>query len=280
MGLHDSAMLVKLTVRKWDGFAKDKRVSKHVDHIFKTAGNVGNYNKRIIDKAILDPANQICHSLYSEHTRLTIPWCYDGVGLLPSKLFMEYTKLMRDGAHRLEQAVDNLAQQMPIYKANQAARLGDLYDPEDYPDSKELREKYEITYKFFPVPQEGHFIVNMEAEHHERLKQELRDTLAKTEKSALHTLYDRVLTMTEHVVERLSDPKHIFRESLVENLYQLAQNLPKLNVFDDHVLTEIAKDLNDKVLIATADELRTNLTVRAQVAAAAEEISQRLRDRM
>lgn len=264
--LHERALLVKLTIRKFDGFKKDKTASGRIDEDFKTAGNVGSYNKRLFNKGVLDSVNGILNELYSEHARMTVPWAYDGIGLLPSSKFMEYTEMLREKKEKAEQAIDILCQQLPVHMANQMSRLGDLYRAEEYPTAEELREKYEVSCKFFNVPQEGHYIVNMEAEYVDKLKQELRDSMISSQRKSLHALYKRVLKSTEHIHERLSNPKNVFHDSLIENLEQLVQDLPELNIFADPLLVEATQELRDQVLIASADQLRSDFALRQTVA--------------
>lgn len=272
MSLHKSSVLVKLTINQWDGFKKDKRVSKRVDEEFQTAGGAGNYNKRLLDKAILMPIQKIAGKIRSEHARMTMPWCYDGVSLLPSKLYFEYTSMMRSLTDTFNTNVENLIQQYPIHKANQAKVLGALFDPEDYPAREDLRHRFGISYRFFPVPQSDHFIVDLEAAEEQRIKSALEQELVTTQSQALESLYERVVDIVAHVHERLSDPKNVFRDSLIENVIQLVEVLPSLNVFEDERLSQVCRDLREKVLIADAQDLRIDPHVRKAVAESAFDI--------
>lgn len=266
MSLHKSSVLVKLTIRQWDGFKKDRRVTEDVEARYAASNGVGSYNKRLFDKSIMNPIQQIIGKTRQEHARMTMPWCYDGVSLLPSKLLFEYTQNMRDSKDKLDRAVDNLYQQFPIHKANQMSRLGDLFNPDDYPSADELKGKYEVSWSFFPVPQADHFIVDLEAADEAKIKADLMAQLSNTQSEALSELYERVTTLLAHMHERLSDPKNVFRDSLVDNVYQLVEVLPALNVFNDERLTTVCNDLKSKVLICDAQTLRDDLTIRQTVA--------------
>lgn len=277
MSLHKSSVLVKLTVKTWDGFRKDKRVADRVDEEFKTAGDAGNYNKRLLDKSALSPIIKLNGKIRMEHARMTMPWCYDGVSLLPTKLMFEYTGLMRDLKDRHATAVENLVSQYPIYKANQAARLGELYNPEDYPSQDELRHRFGVSIGFFPVPQSDHFIVDLEADAMKALKDELSKDLAQTSARAIESVYTRVQEMVDHLHERLADPENIFHNSMMSNIEQLVAVLPGLNVFNDPTLSKVCEELQTRVLITDAQTLRDVPTVREQVANAAFDIAALLR---
>lgn len=272
MSLHKSSVLVKLTINQWDGFKKDKRVSERVDEEFQTAGGVGNYNKRLFDKSVLVPIQKLANKIRTEHARLTMPWCYDGVSLLPSKLYFEYTELMRDLTGKYDAAVENFVQQYPYHKANQAQVLGALFNPEDYPARDDLKHRFSISHRFFPVPQSDHFIVDLEAAESAKMKAALQQELVDTQRLALQNLYERALEIVGRVHERLTDPKNIFRDSLLENVVQLVNVMPSLNVFNDPTLDQVCRELKDNVLICDAQDLRTDLKTREAVANSAYDI--------
>lgn len=272
MSLHKSSVLVKLTIRQWDGFKNDKRVSERVDQEYRTAGDAGNYNKRLLDKPVLHPIQAIANKIRAQHARLTMPWCYDGVSLLPSKLYFEYTEVMRNLTDLFTEQVSNLIQQYPVHKANQAIKLGAMFNPEDYPDRDDLGRRFSISHSFFPVPQSDHFIVDLEAAESAKMKEALRQELVSTQTQALKHLYDRAIEIVGHVHDRLYDPKAIFRDSLVENVIQLVNILPSLNVFNDPTLERVCRELKDHVLICDAQDLRTDLKTRQAVANSAYDI--------
>lgn len=272
MSLHKSSVLVKLTVQYWNGFKKDKRVAKRVDYDFKTAGGAGNYNKRILSKEILKPISSTVSKVRSEHARLTHPWCYDGVSLLPNKLYFPYTTVMRNLKEALDNSVDNLIQQLPIHIANQRPILGDLFNIADYPSANDLRNAFSISYSFFPVPQSDHFIIDFETAEAEKIKNDLRKELSTMQNSALDHLYSKVTKMVEHVHERLSDPANVFHKSMLKNLDQMVKVLPALNVFGDERLDQVCQELKSRILIVDAEDLRKDKNAREEVAHSAYDI--------
>jgi hypothetical protein len=272
MSIQSSSVLVKLTVRQWDGFKKDKRVTERVDEEYNTAGGAGNYNKRLLSKAVLEPIQHTISRIRAEHARLTMPWCYDGVSLLPNKLISPYTHTMRALEDTLGSHVSYLKSQYPIHITNQAARLGNMFRMEDYPDADELEKRYGVTFNFFPVPHESHFALDIEKEEEQRIKTALTQQLKDTQSQVLSSLYERVKDIVEKVHERLSDPENIFRDSLVDNVAQLVGVLPDLNIFDDPVLKEVQMKMSNELLITNAQRLRDDPEVRKQVANSAFDI--------
>lgn len=266
MSLKDSAMLVKMKIRKWDPYKLDKRATENVEVAFKTDGKAGNFSKELLNKKILKPVTSVISTIRFEHARMTVPWTYEGVSILPSSMYLEYTTVMRELTPQLKSAVQNLADQMPIHLANQQSKLGDLFNLLDYPSREELLAAYEVTHSFFPVPETNHFVLDLEAVEMAKIKQDLQKNLVVAENEALSHLYERVRKVVEHVYERLADPANIFRDSLVENIQQLVMVLPRLNVFNDETLTKVCHEMSDKLLNVDAQELRTNAVTRWDMA--------------
>lgn len=276
MSIHKTSMLVKLTIHCWDGFKKDRGVSQAVDKAFNTSGGAGNYNKRLLDKAVLQPIQRCCNRLRYDHKFLTIPWCYDGVDLLPSKLYFEYTQTMRMHQDAFNLEVDNLIQQYPIHKANQASKLGTMYNAVDYPDRADLKQRFAITHQFFPVPDTGHFVVDLEAKEADKIRKDLTEILSTAQSEALGKVYLRVLEMLEHLHDRLADPANVFRDSLIDNFCQLAEVLPGLNIFDDPKLAAASASIKDLVYVS-ADVMRRDPKARRLVAEATYDIINQLK---
>lgn len=277
MSIESTCLLVKMKISFWDGFKKDNNASETVDKFFRTEGKAGNYSKRLFDKSVLKPIRYHINRIKEEHGRMTMPWCYDGVYILPNNLYFQYTEIMRNLSDALSSAVDNMATQYPVYVAAQRNKLGDLFNSEDYPHPETLKEKYAVSFKFFPVPDASHFLIDIENQQLDKLKADLTDTLYNTQKAALNTLYKKVLDLVDNLHERLDDPKNVFHESLLDNLDQLVSVLPGLNVFDDDVLNKAYTQLREKVLICDAKELRDNSVKRREVAANAFDVAALLR---
>lgn len=266
MSLKNAAMLVKMTIKQWDPYARDDRATESVDVAFNTNGKSGNFNKKLLDRKILLPITTVLSEIRAEHNRMTMPWTYKGVSILPSSLFLEYTGKMRSLEPQLIDAVNNLGSQMPVHLANQRSVLGSLFNPDDYPSAEELTKAYGITHSFFPVPSTNHFVLDLEENEVLKIKQDLENNLKIASKEALSHLYSRVAKVVGAVHERLSDPENVFRACTFDNVRDLVEILPRLNVFEDENLNQICRDIKNNLLSVNPQVFRENLDVRKEVA--------------
>lgn len=272
MSIADAAVLVKLTIRQWDGFRKDKKISQFVDSEFQTNGEAGNYNTRLVDKATLKPVSKITSKTRVEHNKLTFPWCHDGLSVLPNKMYFKYGEMFRMYKDLFEQNVDNLCDQFPVIMANQQNRLGNLFDESLYPSVRELREKYSMTFNIFPIPQDSHFLIDLEEEEMTKVKNTMQEEIGLAQQAALETLYGRVHKVVQHMQARLADPNNFFKNSLVTNIEELVASLPALNMFDDPLIDKVHQELRTKLVNIDPNDLRKDLDYRKQVAQDAADI--------
>jgi hypothetical protein len=262
MSLQTRAVLVKLKICQYDGFKKDIRVADDVDERYHTSGSAGNYNKRLFNKATLKPIQKIANRLRADHTKLTIPYTYEGIGILTKDIYFEYTSMVREHKDAFEDAVNNFVQQYPVYIADRRSQLGDLFVEEDYPDAEVMRKKFAIETHFSPVPSENHFDNEFSNDANEEIRKSFMADMRDTQQEAVNALYSRVRIVLQHLNDKISDPDTVFRNSTVDNVTGMIDLLPKLNIFDDERLTKTHEQMVELLGSLTAEDLRIDMALR------------------
>lgn len=275
MSLNNKAMIVTLNVSCWTARKQDKKVSAEVDAAHN-ARDAGRYNKLLIDKSHLDPLTSHAGKVRQYHYKMTLPWMDNGGRLLPSKLFMEYRNGIDNLRTEYQRLVDDF---LKVYASNLVqdarVRLGTLYDPEDYPDSTALREKFGIEMDILPVPTAQDFRVDVAESEINRIREEINRNVVLRQRKAMDDAWSRVHDVVDTIYLRLSADKPVIRDSLIENARELTALLPGLNVIDDPMMTAVAKEITDN-LLEDVWTLRNSRAARAKVAAAAQAILQKI----
>lgn len=271
MSIQTQAMLVTLSVSCWTGRVQDKKVSAEVEQSHG-ATDAGRYNKLLVDKTHMDPLVQFAGKVRQYHYKMTLPWLDNGARLLPSALFLEYSAQIRQFTSEYERIVDTFIQ---LYDPTliQAARqrLGTMYDPEDYPPGTDLRAKFGITVDIVPVPDGQDFRVDVGDAERLRISRQISEAVGVRQKQAETDAWDRCRTVVSTIQARLSAPKPIIRESLIDNASELVRLLPGLNVGGNPKMQAVCDAIALK-LIVNPDVLRGSMTARKRVAEAATEI--------
>ena len=280
MSIQKQSMLVKLTVQRWDGFKRDKEVTEKVDVVYRTDGAAGNYNKRLLSKQYLKKVNKLASRIRSEHERLTTPFLYEGVNVLPKALYFSYLETMRPLKDQFEVAVHELMDHYAIELGQRRAALQDMFRMEDYPTSEQLKDKYNVSFNFYPMPAAGHYMLDLEQAEEEKLQSKLTEQLKEMHASGLVCVYKRVLTIVEHMHERLADPQNIFHSTMLDNVRDIGEALPGLNYYADPGLDEVAAKIKENLLKYELDDLRTDMQKRSEIARHAYDISLILKEKL
>jgi hypothetical protein len=266
MQLQEKAMLTFLTISQWTARKYDKNATEDVARKYQVRGEAGRYNKVLIGKEELQEIQKIANSARLFHYENTLPWSDDGNRILPAANYFTYSSELQKLKNQFEAQVSQFCSRYQILVANQVSRLNGLYDLNDYPEPSMIWNKFSFEIVITPLPNSNDFRVKMQEDEIARIQQEIsereRQLLAKAMKDCWSRLYDVV----KHMAERLNDKNATFRDSLVGNIINLVQLLPKLNIAEDQELESMRKQIEVKLTKASPDELRNSRYVRRKVA--------------
>ena len=120
--------------------------------------------------------------------------------------------------------------------------------------------------------QPGHNIFILATTEVQKIKKEVEKSVNDAFNTAMQNLWERLRDVVARMVDKLSDKDAVFRDSLVENIVELVNILPKLNVTGDPKLTKITKEIEGSLCNVSPKELRDNEVVREKVATKAKSI--------
>lgn len=271
MSLQTQAMLVTLSVSCWTARVQDKKVSAEVE-ASHNARDAGRYNKLLVDKVHMDPLTSFASAVRTYHYKMTLPWMDNGARLLPSRLFMEYSAEIRKLKNDYATLVNTFIQLYDAKLVQDARqRLGTMYNPDDYPPGHELRSKFGIEVDIVPVPDGQDFRVDVGDAERGRIQQDIADKVAQREAAAVRDAWIRVREVVANIEARLSVPKPIIRESLIDNARELTRLLPGLNVKNDPTMEQACQLMIDELIVDPA-RLRMSQALRSKVAASARKV--------
>ena len=264
--LRDDAMIVRLSISQWTGRKFDKGVTQRVAREYAVDESVGRYNKVLIAKEAIQGITKVVSGARAFHYQNTLPWDDGGSRILPSKNFLEYSKRMRGYREEFESAVREFVTNYQAYRDDAQRALGGLFNPADYPGVHEIEHKFGFSTDIDPVPSSEDFRVSIQSAEAARIKKELEERVQQRVVEATRDLYVRLNDVVAKVADKLSDKDAIFRDSLVENVVELVNLLPKLNVGNDPKLDELAKETKKKLCALEPDAIRKDAKVRTKAA--------------
>lgn len=167
----------------------------------------------------------------------------------------------------LDDAVQELDCHFDELKSAARQRLGDLYNPADYPAT--LLGLFEMAWDF-PSVEPPSYLRQLSPELYE---QECRRVQARFDEAVQLTeqaFLEELAKLVEHLTERLSGtddgkPK-IFRDSAVENLTGFFERFQRLNVRSNSELDELVERAQQVIAGVQPQQLRENARMRRQIA--------------
>ena len=270
-----SAMIARLTIRHWNPLIQDKYVTNKVEFDYNVS-NRGYWNKWRVAKDSVDLVRRIINEARKFHYENTLPWLDGGDRLLPTKNYQDYTAGMRAYKGQFDAAVNEFVTNYMSYVSAASTELGQMFNSGEYPDASEIDKYFEFNTALSNVPNEADFRCEMNEADVQEVREQISEQNTKAISSAVSDLWDRLETVVDHAANSLGAKDKIFRNTLIGNIDQVADMIPRLNFSDDKELAALAKEAKDKVAQYSPKFLRNNVHARAEAAAHAKDVKAKI----
>lgn len=232
------AMLVSLHVSTWAARKFDKGATAKVNEDNKASAKAGRYNKHLLAGAAeheqLVSACEACREL---HYSQTLPWSDKGSRLLPTKNFMDYTKVMRKQFGIMDARLDTFVAEYPrlVDEAERAhTALGQLFNRAEYPRAQDIKRRFSWSLKFDKVP-DGDIRVDLPEDVLAEISAEARTAAADRVREAMEGAWHRLHEAVARI-HKATSPDGVVRPTLIDNARSVCELLARLNVADDERL--------------------------------------------
>ena len=240
----------------------------------------GNVTKHLFEGKdnIVKETNAVFGALYKFVNDMTVPWA-TGVRLLNANLYMEFSTELRKHVDDANSAVDKLAANWDtavqidynrMLRIAQAKGKPNLANINDYPDVQTLRSKYGVDVQYMPVPTADGFDprLGMSDADQASVQDRVNDAEANGAKYVIKQMLDPMADAVKKLQVNIGDTGSIFRDSLIDNMVEVADRMGRINISDDPVVADRIKDLRSLVgtYANNKDVLRNSQSVRSKAA--------------
>lgn len=257
--LQEKALTVNLSISAWSARKHDKKITAEVEEQHQ-AKDAGRYNKALLAKEVLQDIQKKDSAARTFHYENTLPWSDNGDRLLPSANYFTYIAKMQELKADREQAVNEFISNYDNVIEDAKMRLNGMFDAKDYPSKSEVIRKFAFNTDFMPIPDTDDFRLNIAQTEINALKLSMETALNDRLQTAMNDIKARIREQLEHMKVKLSDKDSIFRDSLFENLRDIINLIPKLNVTNDAQINEICEEMQG--LLINPKEVRENSVLR------------------
>jgi len=291
--LATTAMLRSLNISQWSGYRYDPDASEEIAALHGADKDAARVNKRLVPRKALEQITKAVGKARSDHEFLTLPWTDDGWRVLPAAVYLEHRDKLQEDERAITTAVENLIAGFEDLVRNQS-RLGTLLKVEDYPGMRmegdqlrflypqELRDKFSFKINVKPLPDANDFRVAISDSERERLKRQIADSVQAALRAGTRDLWQRLYDVVSHMSTRMAEynsaedgNKPKLYKSMVGNIVEIVDVLPRLNLCGDVELDRMADSVRRSLVVDT-EELKESEALRTDTAKAAADIMQRM----
>ncbi len=231
MHIFENGCLVQLSVGVWGGRIKLPSALLQVD----ADPTLIKATKYLVDRSCLKPVEEVRHQARTFLYNKTLPFPIPGVLFIPKTLLGEVDEAFQRYQKIFENKVAEFADNYDLFMNTARLRLNGLFNPNDYPT--EIRSKFSFAWRFLVVDAPGHSGV-LTPEIYNREKENFQRTIKEFQEIAVTTLRVRFAELVDHIVDRLSGEKKVFRDSMINNIKEFLNDFEKLNISNDAALGE------------------------------------------
>jgi hypothetical protein len=136
-----------------------------------------------------------------------------------------------------------------------------------------VKEKFALRPEILPIPTGDDFRVSLSEDEQARIARDIDASTRAAIGDGMRDLWTRLYEVTHHMASRLADPEARFHGTLVSNVCDLVELLPRLNIVGDPHLASLTEQVRKQLCQHSADLLRNSPTTRQQTAASAAAIA-------
>ena len=278
----ERALLVKLSLSTWTGRYKDKTESETVcitNRANMDAAGVWLYS---VDKPLLAPVITAAGVVRSEFCRGTLPWQDGGYRIAASDLYMAWTGRVRSAIDGFKLAVTDFLRDYPAATSESIIRqrFGNLADSVlcRLPHVSELAGKFSVYVDVLPMPSENDFRVSMADSDLIEIKKRTTETIERSVGNAMGELWNQFSELVSKIGGAMGQPDKIFRDSLITNLRDFVELIPKMNLTNNAQLETLRQTAAAQLAALNPAELRAVPTARQTAAANANDLLAKIRE--
>ena len=265
--ISSSAMLVELGISSWTGRRLDKAASADVTTQNAARTGVASVNKKLLgDCAELVAVQKFASNVRTSHYAMTMPWSDSGMRLLPTTMYFKYHQQITALRTEFERLVENFLDAYDWEVVQAQAKLGTLFNRDEYPTVDSLRDKFGFRMSYIPLPDAGDWRVDMERDAQDMLRTQYDDFYRKQVEGAMRDVWERLHTELKRFISQLDvdaeGKKGKIYGSTMDHVLHLTEMLESANFTNDPNLTLAQNRIRAALDGVDKDDLVRNDTFR------------------
>jgi hypothetical protein len=236
---------------------------------FGAEGNYLSAGKKLLDTS--HPAFKAVTAIKGRATSywkgVSLPFPEPSIRLIRQDYLQEFDDRMAEFQEELDEAVAELDRHYEELRSAARRRLGELFDPTDYPSA--LIGLFAIEHDY-PSVEPPNYLRQLNPELYEQECRRVQSRFDEAVQLAEQAFHDELAKLVEHLTERLTGqvdgrPK-VFRDTAITNLTDFFERFQSLNVRSNEQLDELVQRAQQVVSGVEPQQVRDSDTLRQRIA--------------
>lgn len=270
--IQSKVLIVRPSISQVGKSKTDKEITAEVHNQHGVEDESGQYVKKLWPKEFIAPFTKIVGEASRYHKRHTVVSQFGD--LIPTVQFERYREAMDAYIQQFNDAADDFAANYDAIIERARQIHNGTFKEEFYPIREKIREEFSFTLFTAPVPRTTDLSVSyIDEERIVALRAEIEQSVSNAGKMASAQVIKRILECVNRIAVTLGDQDAIFRNSMIDNLKEMLNLAPALNIADDPAVTQLIHECATK-LVKDPDSLRNSSFQRKTTAVLASQIAE------
>ena len=270
-----SAMTVELSMSIWTARKKDHKASDDVASMNSADKGVANVTKNLLGNCDeLTALQKFAGNLRNLHYSMTMPWSDNGQRLVTTMQYFKYNEVMTEMIDEGWRMVDNFLNVYDWKVMDAQAKLGAMFNRDEYPTRDAIRGKFAFRLSYEQLPDGGNtgdWRLDLPHEAMQTLRTNYTDTFNLKIKGAMDDVWTRLHTNLTRLVRQLDVDEEGKGNRLYDTVFDQALSLTEMlgtcNVTGDTQMEAMKRQLEQALHQAdgaplTVDKIKKSPSLR------------------
>jgi hypothetical protein len=262
-----AAMVVDFNASVWTARKKDRKASDDITNMNYAAKGVANVSKNLLgDCEELRAVQKFAANVRNIHSSMTMPWSDNGSRLLTTAQYFRYNTVMTDLQDEFRRLVDAFLQEYEWEITRAQAKLGDMFNRDEYPTRDSLETKFGFRVSYTPLPEAGDFRIDIGNEAMDQIKSQYESHYISAIQTAMndiwHKLHDNLTTLIRQLDVNDEGKGNRLYDSVFDRALELTEMLGTCNVTQDSQMEAMRQQLERALRGTNLDRIKKSPTLR------------------
>jgi len=260
-------MVVDFNASVWTARKKDRKASDDITSMNYAAKGVANVSKNLLgDCEELRAVQKFASNVRNTHYSMTMPWSDNGSRLLTTAQYFRYNEVMTELQNEFHSLVTAFLQEYEWEITQAQAKLGDMFNRDEYPTRDGLEDKFAFRVSYMPLPDAGDFRIDVGNEALEQIKSQYETHYTKAIQTAMndiwHKLHDNLTTLVRQLDVNDEGKGNRLYDSVFDRAIELTDMLGTCNVTQDSQMEAMRRKLEQALYGLNLDKIKNSPSLR------------------